>query len=72
MRMSTDIPQSEGDFVLWNQSISPRKQGARLNPKEETKKIPKQLGKGLFGETPILSREGRLGAADGSFVKTPA
>lgn len=39
---STDTPQSEGDFVLWNQSMEPlRTQRARPSPTEETKENPR-------------------------------
>lgn len=45
--------QSEGKFVLWNQSLeSPRAQGARPSPTEKTEKAPEQLGQGLFVKLP--------------------
>ena len=72
MRLSIDILQSEGDSVLWKQSMPPGNKVPDWVLQRKLRKSPSSLEKDFLVRLPFFSGEGLLGAADGSFVKTPA
>lgn len=72
MRLSIDTPQSEGDSVLWKQSMPPGNKVPDWVLQRKLRKSPSSLEQDFLVRLPFFSGEGLSGAADGSFVKTPA